>query len=190
MRPRMREIEGQRGLRVGMAVALDAGRRAAERAPSVSADGEPRVDAVAAVEHDGDAGLAGLNRVSFVLDPGERRQCPRAGIQRREQMAVFDVVAEGVEADFGCREANLRRANEPPGGVDDPHDAERSRLCRAPRPNPKRLQRGHGTGQQRGGAMIGYRATRDQRGFDPGLGQCDCSGQPGRAAAHDRHLDG
>ena len=44
-----REIEGQRGLRIDAAVAFDAGRGAAERAPPVGADDEPGGDALAAL---------------------------------------------------------------------------------------------------------------------------------------------
>ena len=36
----------------------------------------------------------------------------------------------------------------------------------------------------------GGRPARDQRGLDAGLRQRDRRGQPGRAAAHDRHFDG
>ena len=50
VRPGMREIEGQRGLRISAAIALDAGRGAAERAPSVGADDKAGGDAVAAFE--------------------------------------------------------------------------------------------------------------------------------------------
>jgi hypothetical protein len=32
--------------------------------------------------------------------------------------------------------------------------------------------------------------ARDQRGFDPGLGQSNRGGQPRRAATDNRHLDG
>ena len=38
VRPRVAQIEGQRGLRIGVAVGFDAGRGAAERAPAVGAD--------------------------------------------------------------------------------------------------------------------------------------------------------
>ena len=40
VRPRMREVERQRGLRIAAAAALDAGGRAAQRAPAVGADNE------------------------------------------------------------------------------------------------------------------------------------------------------
>ena len=71
---RVREIEGQRGLRIGAAVALDAGRGAAERTPSVGADDEAGGDAVAAFERNGHAGVVGFDRAGFVLDPRQRRQ--------------------------------------------------------------------------------------------------------------------
>ena len=74
VRPRVREIESQRGLRISAAVALDAGRGAAERAPSVGADDEAGRDAVAAFECDRCASVVGFHRARFVLDPRQRRK--------------------------------------------------------------------------------------------------------------------
>src|SRR6188472_1444042 len=50
VRPGMREIEGERGLRIGTAIALDAGRGAAKRTPSIGTNDQARGDAAAAVE--------------------------------------------------------------------------------------------------------------------------------------------
>ena len=52
----------------------------------------------------------------------------RAGLQRRDQMAVLDVVAEGLEVDLAGLELDLRRAPEPAGVVDDAHDPQRRGL--------------------------------------------------------------
>ena len=48
-------------------------------------------------------------------------------LQRRDEMTVLDIVAEGVEADLGGGEHHLRRAHQPPGVVDD---ADRLRAAR------------------------------------------------------------
>ena len=55
-------------------------------------------------------------------------------------------------------------------------------------PDAERLQRGDGTGEQGGGAVVGLgRALADQHGRQCRRGQRDRRGQPGRAAAdHDR----
>ena len=104
------------------------------------------------------AGVVGLDRAGFVFDPrAAKASCPRAGVERGKQMPVLDVVAEGVEPDLGRGEANLRRAHEPRGRIDDPHDPERRCMRVATRPDAERLQSGDGARQQRGGAMIGTR---------------------------------
>src|SRR4051794_9024816 len=101
VRPPMCEIESERSLRVGAAVALDAGGSAAERAPPVGTYDEARSNAVAAFESDGRASVVRLDRTGIVLDPRERRQRLRARIEGGEQMPVLDVVAERVEPDLG-----------------------------------------------------------------------------------------
>ena len=53
------------------------------------------------------------------------------GVQSCDQMAVLDVVAEGVEPDLGGREGNLGRAHQPASRVDDPHDPEAGAACPA-----------------------------------------------------------
>src|SRR5438094_9870246 len=102
----MREIEGQRGLRIGVTIAFDAGRGAAERAPPVSADDKARGNAAAAFESDGRASVVRLDRAGIVLDPRERGQRLCARIEGGEQMPVFDVVAECPESDLGRGKAD------------------------------------------------------------------------------------
>ena len=186
----MREIERQRGLRIAAAAALDAGGRAAQRAPTVGADNETCGDGVAVFQRNGRAAVAGFDRDGVVLDPGQRAERLRPLLQRRDQMPVLDVVAERVEADLGRRKLHLGRADEPCGGVDDAHDPQRRGLCGATGPHAKRLQRGDGTRQQRAGAVVGRRPPRDQRGFDPGLRQRNGRGQAGGAPADDRGFHG
>ena len=54
------------------------------------------------------------------------RRCGKAAralFERRDQMPVLDIVAEGVEADFAGLELDLRRAPQPAGVVDEAHRA-------------------------------------------------------------------
>ena len=60
----------------------------------------------------------------------------------------------------------------------------------AARPDAERVERGHGTGQQGGGAVVVRRRPRDQRGFNAGFGQRNRRREPRRASADDRHLNG
>ena len=78
-----------------------------------------------------------------------RSEGKRSGalLERRDQMAVLDIVAEGVEIDFVGREFHFRRAPQPAGVVDDAHDPQRRRLRRAERPDAERLQRGDRAGE-------------------------------------------
>ena len=77
-----------------------------------------------------------------------------AQLERRDQMAVLDVVAEGVEIDFARLEFHLRRPPQPAGVVDDAHGPQRRRLRRAQRPHAERRQRGDRPREQGGGAVV------------------------------------
>ena len=105
-------------------------------------------------------------------------------------MAVLDIVAEGVEADFLRFEFYLRRAPEPAGVVDDAHGAQRRGLLGAKFPHAQGGERGDGTGEQGGGAVVARRRPpADQDCIDATLRQRDRRGQAGRPAAHhDRAL--
>ena len=78
VRPAVREIEGQRGLRIASAFGLDACGRAAERMAAIGADREPGDRPVRRCRADGDVGVADRHRVGLVVDQGQRGQCPRA----------------------------------------------------------------------------------------------------------------
>jgi hypothetical protein len=111
VRAGVREIERQRGLRIGASPRADAGRRAAERALSVGADDKP----------DPYFAIGMCNRCTGVVDfhrerrSRNTRQVERDGmrIERREKMPVLDIVAECRQIDFGGIEHRLRRTNEP-----------------------------------------------------------------------------
>ncbi len=103
--------------------------------------------------------------------------CAARSLQRGDEMTVLDVIAEGVEADLGSREHNLRRAQQAPRIVDDADRNERRGVRQARLPYAQRRQRGHRSGQQRGGAMIVFGGRRDQHRIDAGCGQRDGADQ-------------
>ena len=102
----------------------------------------------------------------------------RARLERGDEMPVLDVVAEGIEPDFGGGKQDLRRANEPPGVVDEADFAQRRGVRHAGRPYAERFQRRDRTGKQRRGAVIGLGRRRDQQRVDAGRGQRDGATRP------------
>ena len=103
-------------------------------------------------------------------------------------MPVLDVVAEGIEIDFGRGKQNLRRANEPLRLVDEADFAQRRGVRHAGRPHTERFQRRDRTGKQRGGAVIRLGWWRDQQRVDAGRCQRDGRNKASRPAADDRHF--
>src|SRR6185312_2757088 len=188
VRPRVPEAGGERDLRVAMLVDVDQRRLAAQRLAPVGADGERRGERAAFPERDRD--MIGVNRDAerLVLDQGQVGQRAGALRQRLDQHAVLDVPAEGLEVDLVGVELHLRRPPQPAGIVDDAQVPQRRRLLAAERPDAERLQRGDGTREQRGGAVVApRRRLAGERGRNAGRGKRDRRGQPGRAAAdHDR----
>ena len=185
MRPRVLEADGERDLRVVAFVDRDAGGGAAERAAAVGGDQQRRAQCAAALERHRDRIVARRDAAHLVLDHAQVGERAGALLQRRDQMEVLDIVAEGVEIDFVGREFHFRRAPQPPGVVDDAHDLERRGLRRAQRPHAQRLQRGDRAREQSGGAVVGARrALSHQHGGETGAGERDRRGQAGRPAAH------
>ena len=105
-------------------VDADAGGVAAERMPPVGADDQRRVQRLAALERHRDGvfrrGATPRTSSSIMRSPDERAG---ALFERRDQMAVLDIVAEGIEFDFPGGEFHFRRAPQPAGVVDNAHDA-------------------------------------------------------------------
>ncbi len=190
MRARVRQVEGQGDLRIARSVGFDAGGRAAQRAQAVGADRELRRDDLARTQPDRSLIVACFDGAGFILDALERRQLVGASVQRRPKVTVLDVVAERFEPDLVGRETHLGRADQPRRVVDDPHHAEGGGVGPAARPDAERVERGHGTGQQGGGAVVVVGSARDQHGFDAGFGQRNRRREPRRASADDRHLNG
>ena len=186
MRPRVRQIERQRRLRISALCGFDAGRGAAQRAPAVGADDE-LYPCFAIGVFDRHAGSIARDREGRT---SKARQFQRgsARFERGDQMPVLDVVAEGVETDLGRGKQDFRRANKPLGGIDEADFAKRRGVRHAGRPHTERFQRRDRTGKQRRGTVIRLGRRRDQERIDAGRCQRDGRNQAGRPAADDRYL--
>ena len=141
VRPRMSKSAGQRHLRIGEAVGLDAGGRPANRPASIRAHDQLRRDQrpVAAV-HDG-LTILEFHRRGIVRYLGQCRQLLGAFGKRGQQIPVFDVVAEGLQPDLGGVETHLGRPQQACGGIDDPHHPQRGRRSRGSRDQTPRVSR-------------------------------------------------
>ena len=180
--------DGERDLLVVALVDADAGGVAAERAAAVGADrpaarasGPPLLSERVTASSSPGAMLATSSSI-------RRRLAKSAGalLERRDQMAVLDIVAEGVEIDF-ARPSNFTsgaRHSRPvsstmrmilSGAACAAHSSQTPRVSSAVT-EPR---------EQGGGAVVGpRRALADQHGGDAAGGQRNRRGQAGRAAAH------
>jgi hypothetical protein len=183
----MREVQRQRALRIVAMVGSDAGGGAADRFASVRADRKARAHG-AVVETDRDAGVVRLDRHNDANDAPELRQGRGAALERGNEMAVLDIVAEGFKTDLGRFEQHLGRAQEPGGVVDQADRGQRRGMAPAQWPDLQRLERRHGAGQQRRGARVRRRRPGDERGLDARRRERDRGRQPGGPAADDRNL--
>ena len=151
VRPVVRKVERDARLRVHVAIGADARSGAAQRARAIGADDERNADRVIA-DRDGDFVRAARDRIARRgFDARDFQRC-RAGRQRGNEMAVLDIVAERVETDFFGAKHHLRRANKPPGVVDNANADERRGVRAASFPYAERRQRGDRTGEQGGSA--------------------------------------
>ena len=186
MRPAVGEANGERDLPVAALVDADAGGLTAERAPAIGADDQRRTERVATLERHHHFVSSGIDADDLVVDHAQYREALRFLLERRDQMAVLDIVAEGFEPDLAGVELHLGRAPQPAGIVDNAYDAERGGLRFAQRPDAEGIERGDRAGEQGGGTIIRQsRALSRQHGCDAGAGKRNRRRQPGRAAAHD-----
>jgi hypothetical protein len=100
----------------------------------IGADCEPRPHG-AVLERHCDARGIGRDRESRRGKPQDL-QLRRAGVERSDQVAVLNIVAEGVEADVRRGEGDFRRAQKPPAVVynADRHKRRGMRQARLPHP--------------------------------------------------------
>ena len=168
MRPGVADVECQRGLAEFAAADLDSGGGATERLAAVGADHETAMQPLPSPLRTATSVCCGAIAVRLIVDPRQIRKLGRARFKRRHQRAIFNVVAELVEADLFGRKSDLRRADQPVGIVDQAHRPQCSRPVGAARPDIEAAKEIDGTAEQRGGAIVGIgQATRNQRGFTP-----------------------
>ena len=177
MRPRVGEIERQRGLRISAPRGFDAGRGAAERAPAVGADDEPHPRFAIGVLDRHAGGIAGDRE-------RRRRRCAAASARQRAPRA------RRQDAGSRCcsrrhRDRSRRRRNKTSGArmsrcvvVDEADFAQRRGVRQAGRPHAERFQRRDRAGKQRRGAVIRLGRRRDQERVDAGCRQRDCATRP------------
>ncbi len=161
VRPAMRESDGERGLRIVSRIDRDAGGLAGQRFAAVSTNDQARCDPLTAAQR----GTCAFRVAGDVLDAltpyRERGQLLGSACQRLDQMPVFDVVAECIEADLVRVEFHFRRAQQPAGVVDNAHHAKRRGVTATQRPNLQRFERRHRTCEQ--GGAYGCRSRRADR---------------------------
>ena len=173
--PRMRQIECERGLRIGAATRADPGSRPTHRVCPVGADRKPHPrNTVRMPDRD-------CRRIAF---DRERRRRDRihikrsgARLQRRNKMPILDVVAECFAINFGGGEHDLGGPDEPLRIVDDAQFFQWRGFPRAVLPEPQRVERRHRASQKRGRAMVSHRGRRDQQCLDAGRSKRDCADQ-------------
>jgi hypothetical protein len=126
----------------------------------------------------------------FTGEPSKRGQAFRASLESSEQITVFHVLAEGLEADFLCRKVRFGRAQQARGVIDDADGAERSRMETAGVPNSKRSERCDGAVQERGRTVIGRRmGPGDERRFHAARGERNRGGETDCTTAYDYGFD-
>ncbi len=185
----MRDVQRQRRLIERADADVDPGGAPAERVPSIRTDHEPASQRLPLPATDRGVHVRGLDGLRIVVDPDQGRALQHLRLERLDQHAVFDVVAEGVEADLAAIEADFGRADQPAAVVDKAHDAERRSLIAARLPYAETVQDFDRRVQQRGGAIVAIgRAAGDQCGSRAGSGSGECRGQTGRTAADDGNV--
>ena len=131
MRPACARLQRERGLRIAVAVDLDAGGCAAERAPPVGADDEPRGDAAAAFERDGDGGILGLDRDGVVLDRVQHRQARCARVSSAATRCRFSILWPKASSPISLA------SNRPPARATAARVSSTIRIREAARPAPR-----------------------------------------------------
>ena len=100
MRSRVRDVEGQRGLVEIAALDVDAGGFAAQRMPAIGADHEPCGQRLSLPGADIGMRIVGTDAFRLVIEPDQICKLGGALLERCHQHAVFDIVAECIEADL------------------------------------------------------------------------------------------
>ena len=124
----MADVECQRRLMKLAALERNAGGFAAKRMPAIGADDEPRryrSTARSSIATRSSPGLTAMASSSSRVRLGiAAARC----FQRRHQNAVLNIISEHIETDFVAGKLDLRRTDQAPGVVDQPHGQKFGRL--------------------------------------------------------------
>ena len=131
----------------------DTGACPADRPPAVGAGDQPRRDGSTCAQAQKRLFIVVNDAGDACLDDG-RQGLLRAGVERRDERGVGDVVAERVKPNLARLERDVGRAQRALRSVDDADGLERRRLVRKPLPDVKRLQQIDGACEERGGPRL------------------------------------
>ena len=190
VRPRVGEVEGQRGLRIAAAVGLDAGGRAAERAPAVR---RRRRGAPSRCRRRRAKCGRRRRRSRPHGPPGRsargrraRRRAP-ASPSTRCRFSMFQANASRPISAASKRTSGARHSRSVSSTIRIVRNAPACARQRAP--DVERLERRDRAGEQGRGAVVdAARRPGDQRGRNAGRRERDRGRQAGRAAADDGDL--
>ena len=186
MGPLMGEIKRQRRLRISSPPRANPCGGPAQRAGSIGADRELNSYRAAGMVDGNAAGL--VSHRQRRCDNSLQTDDGGAGFERRDQVAILYVVAEGIEPDLRRRERNFGRAEEPARIVHQADFLKRRGLGSASLPNTERFQRRNRAGEEGGSTVVGHSLWRDQQGLHAGRGERKRGDQARRSAPDDCYL--
>src|SRR5262245_61480152 len=100
MRTRVLDVESKRSLRQRMPAQIDTSHFAANRAAPVSANHEAGLQPCTAGAANFSAGVRDFNGDGLVIETNEPAARRDLSFECVDEVAVFDVVAEGIQSDF------------------------------------------------------------------------------------------
>jgi len=136
----MTDIECQCRLAEVAARDRDARGLTAQREAPVGADHETRGQRASARGVDGGRQVIRRHGLGLVVEAREIGKRGGAFLERRNQGAVLDIIAEGFQPDFLAGKLDLGGADQAAGIVDEPHGFERGRLVGAALPDIQALE--------------------------------------------------
>ncbi len=181
----MTDVECQRRLRKLAALERNAGGFAAKRMPAVGADDEARRFRSTARQLNRDEIVAGADGNGVIVQPREVGDRSGALLQRRHQNVVRNIISKRIETDFVAGKLDLRRTDQAPGVIDQPHGQKFGRLVLTVRPYVQRSQEIDRGAEQGGRPVVGIgRAPGNQYCARARLRDRNRGGQPGRSRTH------
>ena len=166
MRPRMADVEGQRGLIEVAALDLDAGGLAAQRMPSVGADHKARRQRLSLAGADSDIGVFRADRLGLIVEPRQVGKLGGALLPAPPSASGFRCCSRTASRPISSDENRTSGAR-----IRRPVSSTSRIVCNAAALSWQRgqtssaFQKIDGAAQQRRGAIVGIgRAAGDQGG--------------------------